>query len=174
MTTRIRHLVASALYWRGRTSAVVSVVLIAVFVTLAGARLTPLAQVYGNNRGVAWGILAAASVAEAYVVLRLARYAWRRAVAPLAPGAPGWTTALIDAARYAAISALTALLLLVPVVGRARQPLWQLGYGESGAWFAAGVVAMAAALALVWPAWGPVGRPRRLLPYVPPRPDLGP
>lgn len=174
MTPRMRDLMASALYWRGRTSALISVALIALFVALAGARLTPLAEVYGNNRGAAWGILAAAGLAEAYIVLRLARYAWRRAVARRAPDAPGWATALIDAARYGAITALTALLLLAPVVGRAGQPLWQLGYGDTGVSFAAGAGAMVAALALVWPAWAAAGRRRRLLPYVPPRPDLGP
>lgn len=174
MGGRAARLVANALRWRGLGTGTASIAAMAAAAALAATRLSPLGVVYGNNRAAAWGVVAAAVAAEGYVLVRLGRYGLRRVSAGRAPGVPGWPAALVDTGRYLGLTALVAVLVLAPVLGRAGQPLWALGYGEPVAWFAVGAAAVVALLVLIWPAWGRRdGRPR-VLPHVPPRPDLEP
>jgi len=174
MPTALRRAIACAFYWQHPATGVIALPPLLGFVAWAVAQFSPLDAMPDNNRAAALGIMLVGCAGLGYVALRLARYGLARKRGGLAPDAPGWRWALVDAARCATLTMMVMLLLLAPILGREGQPLLLLGYTAPAEWFGIGMLATGAALALAWPAWALARPPRRIMPFVPPRPDLGP
>lgn len=169
----LRRVLACTFYWQDPLAGAVSIPAMLAFAVWALSRLSPLDRVPTNNRAAALGVLAVAGLALAYAAWRLGNYARSRVRRGVAADAPPWPVALIDAGRYAATTVLVTLLLLAALLGREGHPLVRLGNMDNGPWFVAGLTAALAGLALTWPAWTLERPPRRLMPYVPSRPDRG-
>ena len=174
MPISLRRAITYAFYWQHPLSAALALPLALGFCVWVSRQLSPLTSMPGNNYWAAIGAITAGCAGVGYVMLRLMRYGLARWRAGLAKSAPTWSWALADGARCATTCLLVVLLFLAPLLGRQGHPLVILGYTSPTASFVLGTLATFFGLALACPAWALVQPPRRIMPYVPARPDLGP